>query len=177
MAPGPLADFLHDAVRRGDWSRVRERLAGDVVLRTSNEDGRRRVDGADAVVAHLARPGPGDVRLWDAQEWPTGVALSFEWEGRGGTDRRRWYFACLEALQNAIKHARDATGVWIALAGGDGTLRFEVRDDGVGFDERAQPPGVGLAGMRERLAAVGGTLEIASAPGGGTRVAGTVPAG
>jgi len=91
VALGPLADLLHDAVRRGDWSRVRERLAGDVVLRTSNEDGRRRVDGADAVVAHLARPGPGDVRLWDAQEWPSGVALSFEWEGQGGTDRRRWY--------------------------------------------------------------------------------------
>jgi len=87
------------------------------------------------------------------------------------------YFACLEALQNAVKHARDATGVWIALRDGDGTLRFEVCDDGAGFDERAQPPGVGLAGMRERLAAVGGTLEIASAPGGGTRVAGTVPAG
>ena len=60
---------------------MRERLADDAVLRTSNEAGRARIDGADAIVAHLARPGPGEVGVWDAQEWPTGVALTFEWTG------------------------------------------------------------------------------------------------
>jgi aminoglycoside phosphotransferase (APT) family kinase protein len=86
-----LAELLHAAVESGDWSRVRERLAGDAALDTSNEAGRRRIDGADAIAAHLARPGPGTIRVWDVQEWPTGVALSFEWDGESGTDRRRWY--------------------------------------------------------------------------------------
>jgi aminoglycoside phosphotransferase (APT) family kinase protein len=86
-----LSELLRGAVESGDWSRVRERLADAAVLHTSNEAGRRRIDGADAVVSHLGRPGPGAIRLWDAQEWPTGVALSFEWEGASGTDRRRWY--------------------------------------------------------------------------------------
>src|SRR4051794_26854352 len=84
-------DLLRIAVETGDWAEVRSRLADDAVLHTSNEDGRQIIEGAQAIEAHLAGPGPGAVRLWDAQEWPTGVALSFEWEGSGGTDRRRWY--------------------------------------------------------------------------------------
>ena len=88
---GVLGDLLRAAVESGDWSRVRERLAPDAMLDTSNEAGRRRVEGADAIVAYLGRPGPGAIRDWDAREWPTGVALSFEWEGASGTDRRRWY--------------------------------------------------------------------------------------
>jgi aminoglycoside phosphotransferase (APT) family kinase protein len=88
---GGIAELLRDAVERGDWARVRERLADDATLDTSNEAGRVRVDGAEAIVAHLGRPGPGAVEYWDAQEWPTGVAVSFEWAGAGGRDRRRWY--------------------------------------------------------------------------------------
>jgi hypothetical protein len=86
-----LAALLRAAVEGGDWAAVRARLADDAVLRTSSEAGRTRIDGADAVVAHLGRPGPGEVGVWDAREWPTGVALTFEWTGGSGTDRRRWY--------------------------------------------------------------------------------------
>src|SRR5207247_8808528 len=86
-----LTELLRAAVESGDWSRLRERLVHDAALDTSSESGRRRIVGADAVVAHLARPGPGAIRDWDAQEWVTGVALTFEWEGAGGRDRRRWY--------------------------------------------------------------------------------------
>jgi Phosphotransferase enzyme family len=91
MTRSGLAELLRAAVESGDWSQLRERLADDAVLDTSSEAGRRRVEGADAIVAHLGQPGPGAVGVWDAQEWTTGVALSFEWEGAGGTDRRRWY--------------------------------------------------------------------------------------
>jgi hypothetical protein len=90
MAAG-FADLLREAIESGGWSRVREHLHPDVVLDTSNETGRRRIEGPDAVVAHLSRPGPGTVTDWDAQEWDPGIALSFEWEGAGGPDRRRWY--------------------------------------------------------------------------------------
>jgi hypothetical protein len=86
-----LSELLRAAVESGDWSRLRDRLAHDAVLDTSNETGRRRIEGPDAIAAHLGRPGPGAIRDWDAQEWPTGVALSFEGEGATGTDRRRWY--------------------------------------------------------------------------------------
>jgi hypothetical protein len=88
---GSLSNNLRAAVESGDWIELRSRLADDAVMHTSNETGRQRIDGANAIVSHLARPGPGAVRLWEAEEWPTGVALSFEWEGRNATDRRRWY--------------------------------------------------------------------------------------
>ena len=86
-----LSALLRAAIESGDWSSVRERLADDAVLHTSNEGGRQRLEGADALVAHLSGPGPGEIRDWDASEWPTGVALTFEWAGESGTDRRRWY--------------------------------------------------------------------------------------
>jgi signal transduction histidine kinase len=83
------------------------------------------------------------------------------------------YFACVEATQNAVKHARGATGVWIELRQASDRLRFEVRDDGQGFES----PGVGgqgLRNMRDRVAAVGGRLGVVSAPGHGTRVIGSI---
>ncbi|MGH2838899.1 MAG: sensor histidine kinase [Thermoleophilaceae bacterium] len=83
------------------------------------------------------------------------------------------YFCCLEAVQNATKHAADANLVEITLSDGD-ALRFEVRDDGAGFDGEVAE-GAGLTNMRDRLAAVGGELEITSATGQGTVLTGTVP--
>jgi signal transduction histidine kinase len=85
------------------------------------------------------------------------------------------YFACVEALQNAVKHAEGASGVTILLDGADGRLRFEVRDDGAGFTLNGDRPGHGLVNMRDRVGAVGGELAILSALGQGTRVVGTVP--
>jgi signal transduction histidine kinase len=84
------------------------------------------------------------------------------------------YFCSLEAMQNATKHAVGATEVVVALSN-DGILRFEVRDDGGGFDP-AITSGAGLSNMHDRLAAVGGELTVLSAVGHGTRVIGTVPA-
>jgi signal transduction histidine kinase len=85
------------------------------------------------------------------------------------------YFCCLEALQNAAKHAAGATAVVVDLSAGDGVLRMEVRDDGAGYDPRQVTEGVGLVSMRDRLAAVGGELVVESAPGHGTRVRATIP--
>jgi signal transduction histidine kinase len=83
------------------------------------------------------------------------------------------YFCCLEGLQNAAKHASGATRIKVALVD-DGVLRFEVRDDGAGFDP-ATSSGAGLTNMRDRLAAVGGHLTVLSEDGEGTRVMGRVP--
>ena len=84
------------------------------------------------------------------------------------------YFTCVEALQNAAKHARGETSVLISLSQGD-SLRFEVRDNGVGFSPSGASAGAGLANMRDRIESVGGKLTVASAPGEGTHVSGSIP--
>ncbi len=84
------------------------------------------------------------------------------------------YFCCLEALQNAAKHAPDAP-VTIRMADEDGWLSFLVRDEGPGFDMGTVVPSTGLHSMADRLAALDGVLTIRSAPGGPTEVAGRVP--
>ena len=85
-----------------------------------------------------------------------------------------------EAIGNIARHA-GAESVLIQGSAGDGHLTIEIEDDGCGFDARhaSEGPGsmrgVGLLGMRERVDLVGGTLEIDSAPGQGTRIKLTVP--
>jgi signal transduction histidine kinase len=86
------------------------------------------------------------------------------------------YFSCLEAVQNAVKHAHGASQITIILSVDD-ALRFEVRDDGVGFPREGPGHGAGLANITERVAAVGGELTIDSAPGRGTSVVGVIPIG
>jgi signal transduction histidine kinase len=81
-----------------------------------------------------------------------------------------------EAITNLSKYAR-AQHVWLSLASVDGQVQVAVRDDGVGFDARAMPVSAyGLLGMRFRVEAEGGTLEIVSAPGQGTQVIARLPA-
>jgi signal transduction histidine kinase len=84
------------------------------------------------------------------------------------------YFACLEALNNAAKHAPNSRVV-VRLAEEHGALVFSVRDDGDGFDPEQRRPGSGLGNMVDRVAALGGILDIASAPSRGTVVSGRVP--
>ncbi|ADV68459.1 sensor histidine kinase [Deinococcus maricopensis] len=80
-----------------------------------------------------------------------------------------------EALHNAARHAR-ATHVTVRADVTAGTLTLTVEDDGVGLTGTPAPAGhYGLTGMRERLRALGGTLDVAGAPGGGTRVTARVP--
>ena len=83
------------------------------------------------------------------------------------------YFTCVEALQNAVKHAGGATGVWIKLRQTRDRLWFEVRDDGPGFAV-GDHDGRGLRNMHDRIEAIGGDLTLDSEPGRGTRVAGSV---
>jgi signal transduction histidine kinase len=84
------------------------------------------------------------------------------------------YFSCLEAIQNAAKYAH-ATRVEIRLSQSNGALSFEVADDGQGFDPASRPLGSGLTNIRDRLDALGGSLDVRSTPGSGTTVAGRIP--
>jgi signal transduction histidine kinase len=84
------------------------------------------------------------------------------------------YFFVLEALQNIAKYA-DALTVTVRLREWEGELDFSVMDDGRGFDAEATPLGMGLQNMADRLAALGGRLEIKTVPGRGTNVLGRIP--
>jgi signal transduction histidine kinase len=85
------------------------------------------------------------------------------------------YFAVLEALQNVAKYA-DAISARVTLHGGDDGLRFQVVDDGAGFDTATTTMGSGLQGITDRLDTVGGSLTITSRPGAGTTITGHIPA-
>jgi signal transduction histidine kinase len=92
--------------------------------------------------------------------------------GRYGPDvESAVYFCCLEALNNVAKYA-EASTVEIRLAHVNGELRFDVIDDGRGFDAAAEAGGTGLQGMADRIDAVGGALDVRSAPGRGTTISG-----
>jgi signal transduction histidine kinase len=84
------------------------------------------------------------------------------------------YFCCLEALQNVAKYA-DASSVRVRLGMEDGQLTFEVSDDGRGFEAETTPLGSGMQNMADRLAALGGSIEVQSNPGTGTTVRGRIP--
>ncbi len=84
------------------------------------------------------------------------------------------YFCTLEALQNVAKYA-GASQATVTLSAVDDHLTFEITDDGGGFDTSTTSYGTGLQGMADRLAALGGDLEVRSERGRGTTVAGRVP--
>ena len=84
------------------------------------------------------------------------------------------YYCCLEAIQNASKHGGPDVRITVTLRQHGDELRFDVKDDGPGFDaERAT--GAGLQNMRDRLGALGGRLTVRTAPGEGTLVSGRLP--
>jgi signal transduction histidine kinase len=88
------------------------------------------------------------------------------------------YFCCVESLQNVGKHAGRGAAAVIRLSEHGRELRFEVADDGVGFDVTSPSTlgsGSGYTNMIDRMASVGGRLAIESAPGQGTTVRGNLP--
>ena len=112
-----------------------------------------------------------------ANRSPLAVSVSAEGVGRHASEiEAAVYFCCLEALQNAAKHAPDAS-VQVTVREAGGHLTFEVRDDGPGFDVAAATAGHGFVNMSDRLGAIGGVVTWDSARDQGAVVAGVVPVG
>jgi signal transduction histidine kinase len=86
------------------------------------------------------------------------------------------YYVAAEAVTNTVKHAR-ATRVWLSAVDAGDTLSVVVRDDGVGGAcvECGTEEATGLGGLVDRVEALGGTLEVVSPDGGGTRLAASFP--
>jgi signal transduction histidine kinase len=109
---------------------------------------------------------------------PLPVSVNSDGVGRLPSDvEAAAYFCCLEAMQNAAKHAGDGASLTVTLGRDDGRLTFAVSDDGVGYDAEALGTSHGLQNMKDRIGALGGTLTVQSVPGGGTTVSGSVPVG
>lgn len=132
-----------------------------------------------------------DLGLGPALEWlasraqdASGITVRVECPAGGGAAvppaaAAVLYRVAQEGLRNAVTHS-GATTIMLRLDVDDDRACIEVRDDGHGFDPVAadrRRAGMGLFAMRERAALVDGEVEIASAPGSGTRVRATVPLG
>jgi signal transduction histidine kinase len=117
-------------------------------------------DGLAAALRDLARTTPVPLEV-DAP--PDRVAASVEAAA---------YFVACEAITNAVKHG-SASKVAVRAHRENGTLHVRITDDGVGGASVRR--GSGLAGLRDRVAAHGGTLEVVSPRGGGTRVEVAIP--
>jgi signal transduction histidine kinase len=112
-----------------------------------------------------------------ANRSPLNVDLVTEGIGRYNRDiEAAIYFCCLEALQNAGKHAPESH-VTMRIWEESGGLLFEVADDGPGFDAALARRGHGYTNMMDRLGAIGGAVRWESQPGEGTTIRGSVPLG
>ncbi len=122
---------------------------------------------------------------WQAEEFQKKTGLSVTLQIQGHIERLSreieltLYRVSQEALTNIARHAK-ATRVEMTLNCLGDHLELTISDNGIGFDpevvRKSRPRSLGLIGMAERLSLVGGTLEIESAPGKGTRVRARVPA-
>jgi signal transduction histidine kinase len=85
------------------------------------------------------------------------------------------YFFVVEALTNVMKHA-SASRAWVTISDDGTNLTMAVRDDGTGFDPGHTPLN-GLAGLTDRVQALGGSVRVVSSSGSGTKVNATLPIG
>ncbi len=120
--------------------------------------------------------GLGPALSWHCQRFTarTGVVVNLMTRGLEGRYSSAVELAVFrviqEALTNVARHS-GATEAYVAIRGRKQNLECIVMDRGLGFDPRGTPPGAsGLAGMRERILAVGGRLFLSSSPGRGTRL-------
>jgi signal transduction histidine kinase len=145
----------------------------------------KAIHGVRNVVGSL-RPTAMDLGLVPAIEWlraeftkQTAVESVFDWGAQNfDLDDKRSivvFRIVQESLTNVSRHAH-ASRVDIALKDDGACLEVSVRDNGVGFDPKvtATKKTFGLLGMRERAIALGGRLEVSSAPGDGTRITLTI---
>jgi signal transduction histidine kinase len=198
-----LAREIHDTLAQGLTGVVTQLEAAEAALGDRPEAAREHLDAARRLArdslgearrsVQALRPGPLEAgRLVDvladvARRWAgdSGVAAVVTTVGDARPLPSETEVTLLrvaqEALANAGRHA-NASAVALTLAFGDGQVSLDVTDDGVGFDPAIPPSrngaggGFGLTAMRERVAALRGSLDVESGPGQGTTVVATLPA-
>jgi signal transduction histidine kinase len=198
-----MAREIHDTLAQGLTGIVTQLEAAEAALQDRPAAARGHLDTARRLAreslgearrsVQALRPGPlEDGRLVDAladvaARWaadrgvPAAVTTVGEPRPLPSETEVTLLRVAQEALANAGRHA-GASAVALTLAFADGQVSLDVTDDGVGFDPAASPAGNGSAGgfgltaMRERVAALKGSLDVESDPGQGTTVVATLPA-
>ena len=125
--------------------------------------------------AVLRDRGPAEAIRAAAAESVTRVRVEAETLPRDVDVDAAVYACCLELLANVDAHAGAGARVTVRLWLEAGAVRFDVSDDGAGFDAGTTPRNGGLTRVADTVGALGGAIEIESEPGMGTRVVGCVP--
>jgi signal transduction histidine kinase len=174
MAIQVKLSLARDEVADGDAARLLDEIGGDAAAAV--EELRRLAHGIYPTI--LRERGLGDALRAAATTAPLQLTIEDDGVGRcAPTVEAALYFCCLEAIQNAAKHAGSGSHVSVTLRERGGLLDFEVADNGPGVQPSAKWSGIGFTSMRDRIGAVGGELEIVSSPGVGMTVRGSVPTG
>lgn len=161
-------DDASERVRRSERARAAAREALDEARRAVHALASPRLDG---------QPLAGALRtLVDQVSADGGPEAGFVLDGEAAATEADGELLRVgqEALSNVVRHAR-ATHVQVTLGYSPGEVRLDIFDDGCGFDPATAGRGRGLPGMRERLARLGGALEIETSEGGGCAVSAAVP--
>ena len=194
-----IARELHDELGqlltalKMDLSFLRDQIAADQDTRTKLEEMGRLLDqtvnatrriSADLRPLMLDDLGLADAASWLVDEFAKryGIAARIELSGDGALEHlpknisTTVYRAIQESLTNIARHS-GAKNAWVVLAAENGSLDVEVEDDGRGIapEDLSKSRSLGLKGMRERIAFIGGAFEVARAPRGGTRLRIKVP--
>ena len=194
-----IARELHDELGqlltalKMDLSWLRERLNGQAdVVQKAAEMGNlldQTVTATRRISADLRPLMLDDLGLADAAQWlvedfakRTGIDASIDLPQTDAFERlskpvqTALYRAVQESLTNIARHA-GAKRAWVVFTHEEGVMRVEVEDDGrgVALEDLAKVRSLGLKGMRERIAYLGGSLDIGRAPRGGTRLRVKVP--
>ncbi|MFL6565336.1 MAG: PAS domain-containing sensor histidine kinase [Burkholderiales bacterium] len=193
-----IARELHDELGqlltalKMDLSWLRERVHDGDTAPKLEEMGRlldQTVSSTRRISADLRPMMLDDLGLADAASWLVddfgkryGIASRIEINADGGLEHlsknvsTTIYRAIQESLTNIARHS-GARSAWVLIEAQDGSLAVEVEDDGRGMapGDLAKAGSLGLKGMRERIAYIGGSFEVARAPRGGTRLRIRVP--
>jgi PAS domain S-box-containing protein len=192
-----IARELHDELGqlltalKMDLGWLRERLPADPELAARAAEmgalldrtvGSTRRISADLRPLMLDDLGLADAAAWLVEDFAkrSGVAcridVSEDVQGVSKAVATAVYRAVQESLTNIARHS-GAKNAWVVLEATDGVVHVEIEDDGRGIasEDLAKSRSLGLKGMRERIAFLGGSLDIGRAPRGGTRLKLTVP--
>ena len=170
---GQLADTLRQSRRSASGEQTREQIGGaEAQLVLTLEELRRLAQGLHPRL--LSERGLAGALTVLAKDFPVPVQITVAGDRVPSPVAVVAYFVCAEALANIAKHA-GAARVAVSVTARDGLVRVEIEDDGVGGADPGR--GSGLRGLADRVETVGGTLQVASVPGQGTRLAAEIPLG
>ena len=170
---GQLADTLRRSRRSASGEQTREQIGGaEAQLVLTLEELRRLAQGLHPRL--LSERGLAGALTVLAKDFPVPVQVTVAGDRVPSPVAVVAYFVCAEALANIAKHA-GAARVAVSVTARDGLVRVEIEDDGVGGADPGR--GSGLRGLADRVETVGGTLQVASVPGQGTRLAAEIPLG